>query len=280
MRAGIRGGQMENNHNLICCICKEHIDFLEQLPERERFEIFYKVILSAFNQNDSITVSNTISDLGKSAFNLLKKNIACKKVSANYGGKRPNAGRKSNAAKQQIIEPEIIKSEITTPENKFITLTDNIEIRNALSDSESGLNFFLATGSGYDELTVAEREFVDRADVREKCTWHKEMQAAAKAIKRKPFCPPTLEEWMDFCREKNLNLEKMRNAYEGYVAADWHDTQGSPIRNWKQKILMVWASRPDNYNIQTSNFARPTEMEKLAKGAKIAEAMLKKQGII
>lgn len=167
-----------------------------------------------------------------------------------------------------------------TPENKFITLTDNIEIRNALSDSESGLNFFLATGSGYDELTVAEREFVDRADVREKCTWHKEMQAAAKAIKRKSFCPPTLEEWMDFCREKNLNLEKMRNAYEGYVAADWHDTQGSPIRNWKQKILMVWASRPDNYNTQTANFARPTEMEKLAKGAKIAEAMLKKQGII
>ena len=159
-------------------------------------------------------------------------------------------------------------------------MTDNFQVRTALGNPDSAISVFLETGARYDELSTAEREFVDRADVREKCAWHKEIQAATKAIKKKPFTPPTLEEWLDFCREKNLNLDKMRNAYEGYVAADWHDTQGSPIRNWKQKILMVWASRPDNYNTQTANFARPTEMEKLANGAKIAEAMLKKQGII
>ena len=125
---------------------------------------------------------------------------------------------------------------------------------------------------GYNDEAAIGRQEEDKACV------HPAGQT--KAIKKKPFTPPTLEEWLDFCREKNLNLDKMRNAYEGYVAADWHDTQGSPIRNWKQKILMVWASRPDNYNTQTANFARPTEMEKFAKGAKIAEAMLKKQGII
>lgn len=280
MRAGIGGGQMENNHNLICCICKEHIDFLEQLPERERFEIFYKVILSAFNQNDSITVSNTISDLGKSAFNLLKKNIACKKVSANYGGKRPNAGRKPTVIKPQITEPEVFDPEIVVPANKFISLTDNLEVRTALGNPDSAISVFLETGTRYDELSTAEREFVDRADVREKCAWHKEIQAATKEIKKKPFTPPTIEEWLDFCREKNLNLGKMRNAYDGYVAANWHDTKGNPIRNWKQKILMVWMQNSENYNKQSARFPQKSGIAELMAGSEMAKQMLKERGLL
>ena len=32
----------------------------------------------------------------------------------------------------------------------------------------------------------------------------------------------------------------MEEAYEAYEVAGWHDTQGKPILNWKQKILNVW----------------------------------------
>lgn len=170
--------------------------------------------------------------------------------------------------------------ETITPENKFITLTDNNEIRNALSDSESTLNVFLATGSGYDELTIAEREFVDRADVREKCAWHKEIQATTKEIKKKPFTPPTIEEWLDFCREKNLNLDKMRNAYDGYVAANWHDTKGNPIRNWKQKILMVWMQNSENYNTQSARFSQKSGIAELMAGSEMAKQMLKERGLL
>lgn len=266
---------MANRKNFTCRIHGEYIDFLEQLPEIERFEIFYKVVLSAIDENDSITVSDSMSDIGKSAYNLLKKNIKCKIVSENYGGKRPNAGRKPSVSKKETVEPEIVK-----PENQFVSMTTDLTIRAELANPESAVSIFLENGSRYDELTVAEREFVDRADVRAKCVWHKELQAAAKQVKRKVFTPPTMDEWLDFCREKNLDLGKMRNAYESYVVADWHDSQGNPIRNWKQKILQVWAAKPQNYNQQTASFGARPELNKVATGAEMAKRMLKEQGII
>lgn len=271
---------MENKKKMICRICTEHIDFLEQLPETERFEIFYKVILSFFNQDDSIIISDSMSELGKSAFNLLKKSMPYKMVSANYGGKRPGAGRKPNVSKTENIESTPIEPEIVTPENKFLSMTDDSSIRAELENPDSAVSVFLETGARYDELSSVEREFVDRADVRSHCRWHKELQAATKQVKRKTFVPPTLDEWLDFCRDKNLDLGKMRNAYESYVVADWHDSQGNPIRNWKQKILQVWAAKPQNYNQQTAKFGAQSEMAKLQTGIKMAEVMLKKQGII
>ena len=254
--------------------------FLEELPADEIKKIVHAIW--------DYAQGNQVENIKSAAWETIKASIDFetqhkKEISENRRKSANCRWHKTKELSEQSapeIQTEVIEPEIIVPENKFISLTDNFEVRTALGNPDSAISVFLETGARYDELSTAEREFVDRADVREKCAWHKEIQAATKAIKKKPFTPPTLEEWLDFCREKNLNLEKMRNAYEGYVAADWHDTQGSPIRNWKQKILMVWASRPDNYNTQTANFARPTEMEKLAKGAKIAEEMLKKQGII
>lgn len=74
---------MKNKKNLACCVFKEHIDLLEHLPETERYEIFYKSIQFAFYQEYSINVSDSMSAVGKSVFNLLKKSIACKKISSN-----------------------------------------------------------------------------------------------------------------------------------------------------------------------------------------------------
>lgn len=175
-------------------------------------------------------------------------------------------------------EPAVVEPEIVKPENPFSSLTEDLIIRAALENPDSALSVFLETGAGYDELSTGEREFVDRADVRKKCPWYKETQATP--VKRKPFVPPTLDEWLEYCREKNLDMAKMRNAYESYVVADWHDSQGNPIRNWKQKILQVWCAKPQNYNQQTANFGAQSEINKLANGAELAKQMLKKQGII
>lgn len=182
-------------------------------------------------------------------------------------------------AAEPAPQPEVITPEIVG-KSPFEILTDDLTILTALRNSESGLSVFLATGAGYDELSSTEREFADRGDVRAMCPWHKEIKEATKAVRRKPFTPPTMDEWLDFCREKNLNLEKMRNAYESYSAADWHDSQGNPIRNWKTKILQVWAMRPDNYNTRTANFGRKTALDEFATGAEIGRELLKKQGII
>lgn len=123
-----------NNKNICCRLFKEQIDLINQLPENERAIVLYGVINDIFNQfenqNDNqienqneyayVSVSvNTISVLGKSIYNLLRKNIVCKEFSNNYGGKRANAGAKkkdggkisttdintSNSAVSKTIKP-------------------------------------------------------------------------------------------------------------------------------------------------------------------------------
>lgn len=254
--------------------------FLEELPADEIKKIVHAIW--------DYAQGNQVENIKSAAWETIKASIDCetqhkKEISENRRKSANCRWHKTKELSEQSApetQTEVIEPEIIVPENKFISLTDNLEIRTALGNPDSAISVFLETGTRYDELSTAEREFVDRADVREKCAWHKEIQAATKEIKKKPFTPPTIEEWLDFCREKNLNLDKMRNAYDGYVAANWHDTKGNPIRNWKQKILMVWMQNSENYNTQSARFPQKSGIAELMAGSEMAKQMLKERGLL
>jgi len=63
------------------------------------------------------------------------------------------------------------------------------------------------------------------------------------------FTPPTVVEVKAYAESRgdpNFNAEKF---IEYYAAADWHDSKGNPVRNWKQKLLSVWLKdeiKPEN----------------------------------
>ena len=254
--------------------------FLEELPADEIKKIVHAIW--------DYAQGNQVENIKSAAWETIKASIDCetqhkKEISENRRKSANCRWHKTKELSEQSApetQTEVIEPEIIVSENKFISLTDNLEIRTALGNPDSAISVFLESGARYDELSTAEREFVDRADVREKCAWHKEIQAATKEIKKKPFTPPTIEEWLDFCREKNLNLDKMRNAYDGYVAANWHDTKGNPIRNWKQKILMVWMQNSENYNTQSARFPQKSGIAELMAGSEMAKQMLKERGLL
>lgn len=60
-----------------------------------------------------------------------------------------------------------------------------------------------------------------------------------KEKKAKAFTPPSLEEVVAYFSEKHLNGDP-KKFYEYYSVANWHDSKGNPIKNWKQKALAVW----------------------------------------
>jgi len=68
---------------------------------------------------------------------------------------------------------------------------------------------------------------------------------------KKIFTPPTIEEFKKYCDESGhvLNAETI---YKGYDVADWHDSQGKQIKNWKQKILQVWCKEENKKGSQAS----------------------------
>ena len=71
----------------------------------------------------------------------------------------------------------------------------------------------------------------------------KEKQSIGKESmrgKRKPFSPPTPSEVESFFTENGYTPEAARRAFDYYTDANWHDAEGKPVLNWKQKMRGVW----------------------------------------
>lgn len=58
--------------------------------------------------------------------------------------------------------------------------------------------------------------------------------------KKKRFTPPTEQEVVDYFKEKGYKEIAGKKAFEYYNEADWEDSKGSKIKNWKQKMIGVW----------------------------------------
>lgn len=66
-----------------------------------------------------------------------------------------------------------------------------------------------------------------------------ETKAAKPQRSKKRFIPPTVEEIAAFCRERGNSVDAQK-VYDTYAVADWKDSTGKPVKNWKQKIIAVW----------------------------------------
>lgn len=61
-----------------------------------------------------------------------------------------------------------------------------------------------------------------------------------KGNKNKVFIPPTLQEVKNYFLENGYSVEAAETAFNYYQVADWHDSKGNKIKNWKQKMHGVW----------------------------------------
>ena len=58
--------------------------------------------------------------------------------------------------------------------------------------------------------------------------------------KKKKFIPPTLDDVKEYFKLNGYKEEAAIKSFNFYSTADWHDTQGRPVKNWKQKMIGVW----------------------------------------
>lgn len=64
-------------------------------------------------------------------------------------------------------------------------------------------------------------------------------QITTEQKKQKSFIPPTFDELRLYCKENGYeNIAE--KAFKYYSEADWHDSRGKKIKNWKQKLQGVW----------------------------------------
>lgn len=66
---------------------------------------------------------------------------------------------------------------------------------------------------------------------------------------KKKFIPPTIEEVREYAKSRNSNVD-VQKFYDYYSVAKWHDKDGKPVKNWKQRLI-TWES--NNRNRQSNN---------------------------
>lgn len=77
-----------------------------------------------------------------------------------------------------------------------------------------------------DKEIELERESSARARVR----------AGDEQPEKDGFVPPTLEEVTAYCKERKSSVDPKR-FYDFFNAGHWIDSRGSPVKNWKQKLI-------------------------------------------
>jgi len=70
--------------------------------------------------------------------------------------------------------------------------------------------------------------------------------------KEKEFIPPSLEEVKSYFKENGYKDNVAERAFRGYNEANWHDSNGNKIKNWKQKMNFVWF-KDDNKDLNKNN---------------------------
>ena len=65
------------------------------------------------------------------------------------------------------------------------------------------------------------------------------LKLEGKGKKAKAFVPPTAQEIADYAKENGYSIDSSF-IWNYYNDANWKDSRGKPVLNWKQKIRAVW----------------------------------------
>ena len=86
--------------------------------------------------------------------------------------------------------------------------------------------------------------------------------ASPSKLKRikKEFVPPTQEEVTEYVIENQLVINP-KDFIDYYSIRDWHDSQGTKVSNWKNRIL-DWHSREIKKNPNAITYSKPKEYAK------------------
>jgi len=81
--------------------------------------------------------------------------------------------------------------------------------------------------------------------------------ASEKVIKKRErankFAPPTQSEVISYFLEKGYTQESACKAFDYYDVANWTDSKGAKIKNWKQKMIAVWFKEENKAGYRNPN---------------------------
>lgn len=91
----------------------------------------------------------------------------------------------------------------------------------------------------------------------------KDKEKRESVREKKTFIPPDFDEVKRYFIEHDCTEKAAKNFYESYSVADWHDSKGNQIKNWKQKAIQVWFTNEKNqkHKMKVDSIRVPTKEE-------------------
>jgi hypothetical protein len=113
---------------------------------------------------------------------------------------------------------------------------------NNLFDLQPTNNQQTTTTKEYKELKELKKEELKEIDTK---------KSPRKRVPPTAFVPPTLEEIVAYVQERKSTVDAKR-FYDYFTVGKWFDKNGSPVKNWKQKLI-TWETN----NSGNGNNAKP-----------------------
>lgn len=83
----------------------------------------------------------------------------------------------------------------------------------------------------------------------------KEKESKVKEPKDKNFTPPTLKEIADYCKQRKNSVDPQK-FFDYFDVADWVDSKGNKVKNWKQKII-TWEKNSSQQDAKNQTKINP-----------------------
>ncbi len=123
---------------------------------------------------------------------------------------------------------------------EFKSLPDKLKINILGNDSEGLLNG--SEGFGMVRERLGKYEIEIESEI--------ESEIEEGKGNKKRFIPPTLNEWINYFEEKGYKKNVAERSWEAYNVADWFDSTGKKVKNWKQKAINVWFKDENKISIK------------------------------
>jgi hypothetical protein len=106
-----------------------------------------------------------------------------------------------------------------------------------------------------------EKPFAVAEDGKEEEEKPKQLTPKKEVADKEIFQRPTLEQFAAYGRSKGISDQDSSDQFEIWDAANWHDGNGTRIRNWKSKLLTFQkiANLPSDKKSRTTNETKPTK---------------------
>jgi len=72
--------------------------------------------------------------------------------------------------------------------------------------------------------------------------------------KSKQFVPPSIDDVKKYFVENGYSEKAATTAFNFYSVADWFDSKGNKVKNWKQKMISVWFKKEN----KDKTYQKPT----------------------